>query len=237
MGEFLTRFTECSLFTFSVKDIETHKIIMNNKACAEVWGLADVGLQGMTSADCLDQVPNFKEKDTVLKAFEEEENKAIHANNTQSKLITILDYEGFVRVRQHATIPVMNSQNRTVAIAAICHNLTVYTPLLELFELYQYYYSKLKTVEHLSKYLKLDHYFHTKLTFGELASLLALVQDPRRKVAAQRLTEFRKKSISPATVSGYVDSMKDKLKSHADFYILLSHLRVQHQWTTKLDIC
>ncbi len=231
MGEFLTKFTDCSLFTFSVKDIKTRKIVMHNTACAEVWGLGDAGLQGMSSADCLDQVDGFNNKDSVLKAFEEEEGKAIQANQPQSKLIAILDYEGFIRIRQHLTIPVSNTDCNTVAIAAICHNLTAYTHLLDLLKLYQGYYSKSGTVEQLSKYLKLDHYFHTKLTFSELSTLLAMAQDPRHKEAAQLLTHFRNKPISSTTVSGYVDSMKDKLQSHTDIYTLLSHLRAQHQWT------
>lgn len=231
--DFFEKFTENSLFTVSMKDIKTRKICLSNKKCAEVWGLGEVGLVGMSSRDCLEQVTGFVDRENVLKRFEAEEATAISNNCTQTKTIAILDYDGFVRIRQHLTIPVCGIRNQLVAITAICTDLTSHTNFLHLFKLYQKYYVKSKAIAQLSKYLKLDNYFQFKLTAMELSTLLAMVEDPRHKQVAHLLTDFRQRPITSTTISNYVDSMKDKLKINIDIHMVLSNLRSHYQWMLK----
>ena len=231
--DFFEKFTENSLFTVSIKDIKTRKICLHNKKCAEVWGLGEVGLIGMSSRDCLEQVTGFIDRENALKHFEAEEAKAISSNSTHTKTIAILDYDGFVRIRQHLTIPVCGTRNQIVAITAICTDLTAHTNFLHLFKLYLKYYVKPRAIAQLSKYLRLDNYFRFKLTAMELSTLLAMVEDPRHKQVAYLLTDFRQRPITSTTISNYVDSIKGKLKINIDIYMVLSNLRGRYQWMLK----
>ncbi len=227
MGEFLTKFTESSLFTFSVKDLDTQKIIMNNKECAKIWGLENQGLAGMTSGDCLDQVPYLTNKEEILKDFKHEEMKAIHSDKTQIKIITVLDHKGLICVRQHMTIPICSLIGKKIAIAAICQHLTAQTNLLSLLQLYRQHYTKIKTVQKIWQHLRLEYYFQKPLTFAELSTLLAMTQAPKHKEAARLLYDFRTKPISSTTISKYVETIKNKLKPHIDLYTLLGDLCIQ----------
>lgn len=221
----LTKLAECSFFTLSIKDIKTRKIFLHNRECAEVWGLGETGLNGMTSRDCLEQVPGITNIEGILKSFEQEEIKALDNDATCTNKITILDYEGFVRIRQHFTLPVCGVRSQTVAIGAVCVDLTRNTKLLHLINHYLQYYTKPKAIEKISKYLKLDRYFQFPLTFGELSTLLASLPDPRHKQVAIVLSKFRSSAISPLTISGYVNTMKDKLRTNLDLHMVLASIR------------
>lgn len=235
-GELLTQFAECALFTFSAKDIKTRKIFIHNKTCAELYGLDQTGLVGMTSRDCLSHIKPFAHKESALSRWEAEEIKAVTNDQVQTSVITILDHAGFIRTRQHLTIPVHGDNKQIVAIAAFCYDRTAHVDLLNLFKQYQKYYSKTKAIVQISKYLQLEDFFQLQLTAGEMYTLLALVQAPKHKQAAQLLSMFREKVMASTTISGYVDSIKDKLQSSIDLDTVLSHLRGLNQWIPDPDI-
>ena len=234
--DFLAQFAQCSLFTFSAKDVKTQKIFIHNTKCAELYGLEDKGLVGLTSRDCLEQIKPFKQKDDALSKWQAEDQKALAYNTAQRKVITILDYTGFIRVREHLTIPLSNRYKEKIALSAFCYDRTQQMGLLSLFEQYQKYYPKNQAIIQFGRYLDIDTLFEVRLTAGELYTLLALAQTSRHKRAAYLLSLFREKAISPTTISGYVERIKDKLKASIELERVIIYLRNVHQWTPDQDI-
>jgi hypothetical protein len=207
------------------------KVLYYNKAAAQVWGLEEKGMEGMTGEDVLRQIPDFPNLEEELKRIEKKENEAI-ANTTQSVYTqTIIDAQGLIRVRKKITTPLCGKNHKPIAIANFLQDLTDHINLIYLFEIYQNFFTeKSKVVERFAKYLGLSIYFDRPCSFMELMTLLAMIPDSRHKQVSCFLTQFRKKLITPNTISNYVNAMKDKLKNNIELSMVISVLRDHGKW-------
>lgn len=231
LGDFLIKLAESSLFSFEMKDYKTKVNQLSNRICANKWGLADQGLIGMNDREILSRVSNFTNLESELTRIHQCEKEAMESELQSTLTQSILIYDGSISIQQTIKIPVLDSRNRPISIVGMSYDLTRYTSLLYLLSIYRTYYVKSHAAKQLSKYLKLDTYFHTALTYGELRVLLAMVQDTRAKQVEKTL------KISCKTISFYISLLKDKLKANIDLYRVLRQLGDYKEWMPKTESC
>lgn len=229
LGDFLEKFNENAFFSVCVKDSKNKQVRMNNRICAEFWGLVEKGMEGMVAREILTGVPGFINVEEELQNIEENEYKAI-ASDSQSRFTqTLLSYSGSVQIRQSIIVPLYGIHNKLVATVGMAIDLTPYVNLLYLLDLYKYYYpNKTHAAHRFVTYFSLDQYFHKPLCYEELRTLLAMLRDPRHKQVAIAL------EISSKTVSSYLSSIRDKLKPNLTIYNLLLHLKNYFQWNPSM---
>ncbi len=224
LGNFLLKFNESSLFSVCVKDIHTKRVCMHNQVCAKFWNLED-GMEGMNAREILTRVPNFKNVEQELENIEKNEYNAVRSERQHVFKQTLISYTGFVQIRQSIILPLYNMNNRPVATAGIALDLTKSVDLLHLLGVYKLYYTvKTQAAQKFSLYFQLERFFQKTLSYEELRILLAMMRDTRHKQVARLL------SISPKTVSSYLTSIKNKLKSQFDVYTVLNFFKSLHYY-------
>lgn len=241
LGDFLMKFSEQSLFPVAVRSLENNgnvnnmKIIMQSSACGEVRGFNPNTMAGMTMPEILDTLSiEPKEKEAELKAIDENDQVAIQNNCQNAHNQVTLDAKGFIRIFQRIVTPLAGYNGKIVALSTTSLELTQYTNLLYLLELYKRYYpvhegKESQAIEKFSAYLKLNTYFTSELTLSELTALLAMATDARHKQAAILIASFLKKPCTPKTISTYASLLKDKLKDGIDLHAVFRSLRDYYQ--------
>lgn len=238
VGDFLLKFAENTTFSLWVKDIKTKKHLMNNQVCGDKWGLGTRGLEGITTREVLSRVKDFSTLEEEVKRIEQNEIKSVE-NNTQVHFPEVLlTYSGFVSIQTTILTPLRGAHNKPIAIVGIAQNLTKYTNFFHLLTLYQKYYpSKKQTISKFSQYLGLDRFLAEELTFSELCVMLAMTKNQKTKGVVALLQEYHPKlSLSSKTISGYISSLKEKLKPNIELQFLLSDLQNQQQWMPAVEI-
>lgn len=230
VGEFLTNFSENSQYSALVKEIKTDKVLMTNPIASNKWGLTPQAMQGKTTRELYDRVPNFKNKEKVLSQIIQCEKVALDKGQS-SQTHTIMRYNGVVSIQNSTYVPVFNTKSRPVAIFISTYDVTRFCDLSYLLQVYMRYYSKKKSnvVFYISRYLQLDAYFTTTLRFGELTVLLSMTRDARHKVIA------RLQGMSPRTIATYLASLKEKLKPQFDLYTVLNYLKDFQTWIPDIE--
>jgi|GEM_PF-3494965 len=243
LGDFLLKFSSQSLFPVSIRGLEKSnsihdmKIIMHNQASGDVRG-SKKGKINKTIPEVLDTLSmDQKAKVAELEASDHNDRIAIESNQQSTHTQVTLDEKGFVRIFQRIVTPLAGYNSKPIAISTTSLELTQYTNLLHLFQIYKQYYthSDSKNIQALQKiiqYFHLDNFFNDTLTCSEMMTLLAMVSDARHKQAAELLSLINKKTYSSRTVSTNVGFIREKLKPHMDIHLVLCHLRnhsqVQH---------
>lgn len=134
-----------------------------------------------------------------------------------------------VRIQKAIFTPVFGGCKQPIAVVGIAWDFTSFTDLLYLFKVYKNYYSKKAATQYLSKYLKLEPYFHESLNCCELSTLLALVQTSSRKEISRVL------DLLPITINNYLNILRSKLKTNIDLDIVVSVLKGFQRWTPTLE--
>jgi hypothetical protein len=244
LGEFLVKLSENAPFPVAVRsldqgcDFNHRKIIMHNKASAEVRGFKEGGQLGLSIPEILDTLTiPFAMKAAELRQIEQNDHEVLKHNHQQSHIQTTLDSEGYVRLYQRIVTPVSGYKSQPVALTSISLELTHDINLLQLFKVYKQYYgpTNLKVFEGIKKcfyYLKLDQYFINLLNYGEMVALLAMVSDARHKEAAELISQFNNKPCTLRNMATYVSLIKEKLKEGIDLYSVLRNLRDHYQPNT-----
>ena len=234
LGNFLERFTENSLFSAVTKDISTSskedgRCLLANSIASQKWGLTPQEMEKKTSKELFERVPNFFNYEQILNLVLKTEREALQ--NGQSNLsCTVLRYDGVVSVQNTIYVPVFNTRHKAAAMFLVTYDLTRYAHLPDLFKLYRKFFpKKSEAAQRLSKYLRLDTYFHPALSYSELSVLLAMTLDPRHKQVASSL------KVSPKTVNSQLSSLKSKLKANFELPTLLTNLRFRQQWTLETN--
>ncbi len=220
LGDFLLKFSESTTFSVWVKDIVTYKHIMNNQICSNKWGLNQSGLTGMTTREVLERVKDFSTLEEELKTIEANERTALENNKQNVFLQTLLTHGKKISLQKTLITPMLGTNNQAVAIVGMAYEFTKHANLMYLLDLYQrYYLSKKQVVTHFSHYLALDRYFLKALSFAELKTLCAMTQDIKYKSVAQL------QNISIKTLSSYLESLKDKLKTNVELFAVVNLLK------------
>ena len=233
LGEFLATFSENSTFPVAIKEIHSlddlskGKILMHNRASAELRGFQDTGMVGMTIPDILEaRVPSEEARNKELKEIEENDREVIEKMVQHTHNQITLDSRGFVRIYQRIVTPVFGPSKSATALCTISMEITPYTNLLYLMTLYRTYYEKKNVaIETMFQHLQLNQYFISPLNCRELATLLAMAQAEKHRQVATLL------QLSIKTVYGYVDALRYKLKSGMTLEMVLNALRIGRQWT------
>lgn len=245
LGDFLLKFSNQSLFPVSIRGLEKSnsvndmKIIMYNKASGDVRGFTEHSKIDKTIPEVLDTLPmDQNAKEAELKAIDQNDRIAIETNQQSTHTQVTLDAQGFVRIFQRIVTPLAGYNSKPIAVSTTSLELTQYSNLLHLFQIYKKYYAhnegkNIQAIQKFIQYLQLDHFFTDALTYCEMMTLLAMVSDARHKQAAELLSIVNRKPYTPRTVSTNVGFIRDKLKPHIDLYIVLCHLRNHYQLQPK----
>lgn len=228
LGDFLLQFSNTSYFSVCVKDAKTKTVCMSNTVCNKLWGFSGNEMVGMTAREILTRVPDFANVEDALARVEAAENQSIASDQQSNYVATDLTYDGFVKVRRAVIVPLHGASSSPLATANVCLDITQNVNLLRLLDIYKLYYPKSKALSRFSEHLNLKRYFIKLPSFEELKTVLTMVRKPRHKDIAIAL------ALSPKTVSNYLYSVKDKLKSNVGLEMMISSLRDYQQWGFEL---
>lgn len=225
LGDFLINFCENSQFSTLIKDAVTEQHMLANQVCADKWSMSPQAMMGTTIEEIYDRVTTFYNKSQLIEKVKVAEQEALKNNRQTNLTYVLMKYNGLVNSQCTSYIPVFGLSKQPITLCCITQDLTRYTNLLRLFEVYRSYYpKKSEALQYFSQYLEVDHYFAEKVNSGELSVLCALTIDIRAKSVAKLL------SVSCKTVACYMASLRDKLKSNIDLDMLLNNLRARQQW-------
>lgn len=190
-----------------LKDAKTGKCLDINAAHLEVYGLKHAHeLIGSTVWD----VNNFMNKmwlDNAQQVAKFDEEVLSTAQPVIKPCRVWLNSQGMVWAHNMAKYPVINNDNKVIAILGTSEDLTVTLELEKLYQYYRYFYKNQKIA--IAKFLQhvgiLD-YFETLPTHAELRVLITKKRFIQNKLVAFHL------NITEGTLESHINRIINKLK-------------------------
>ena len=202
-------------FAAHIRNIDTGKYIIANKAHAENYGFTEASIITDFSYD--DKYHYRRNKLESLKGsliLEDEHKAFIDLANMQAdtskqplhfKICTLFP-TGFIYAANLKKIPLFDYQDKINAVLTFSEDITHSLDLLGLYHLYKKHYPIQQAIRQFLNYIKIAHYFHKLPTNQEVTTLLMLRYSTTSKYVARKL------DISYRTVEEYKARLRNKLK-------------------------
>jgi DNA-binding CsgD family transcriptional regulator len=228
LGKFLEEFVHSQHLPAEVKEAKSGRYIMNNKAVADLSGLTPEERIGLTIYD-LGKINKLPEEtvNKVVKIDQEVYKEQLFVRDT----IIFYKQAKTVYLEEIVKKPVLDHNNKVVAIFCYSRDLSSNVNPLFLFKCYQDLYHnalnqpKSAAIKPLLQHLRLDTCFIEIPTEQELITLLTMRKTMKSKYVAQEM------DVKPRTIEEYKSRLRAKLKVIGLDEIVMQ-LRVHNEYET-----
>lgn len=199
-----------------LKAVDTGKYLISNSPNANLFGITPQDMIGLTVNDLEDYVDYEPEYPDYIKNLDKQTVYNASPTRYQENFLT---HEGYIRVQNTIKVPMLDSNNKVIAIFTCDDNLTNSIDTIYLFHLYKQRYAKRQAIAYFLRFFKIETYFNILPTEAELLTLLALQTERTYKRASTRL------KLQLRTIDTNLSRLREKLQiiSLQELIIKLNH--------------